>query len=87
MRRAISNALRCDACGEDGGLGDLRKLEFVFRTFPAQLRDAVSERRVGFFEHLFSSGVTIGEVFAHANGLGALSGEEECDLFHEDGRL
>ena len=43
------------------------------------LRQLVAERLVGFFEGLPRGGIFFGEIFAHADGLRALAGEEQCD--------
>ena len=44
------HATRGDGDGQYRRLGDLGQLELVFRTFQAQLRELVAERRVGFVE-------------------------------------
>jgi len=44
----------------------------------------IPKNRVGFFEQRGGGGKFGGEVLAHANGLGALAGEEKCGFFHRE---
>jgi len=78
----FQHAIGSYGSGQDGGLCLLSKLELIFRAFETELGDLVAERFVGFIKSLFRNRMIGGEFFAHANGLGALSGEEECEVCH-----
>ena len=62
----------------DGGFG-----EFLSGTLEGDLTERVAKDRVRAVEEIGSHGILGGEVFAHANGLGALAGENECGFFHK----
>ena len=63
--------------GEDGGLGVLGEAEVFFGAFEDEFGEGEAEGFVGFVEDGAGGGVAIVEVAAHADGLGALAGEEE----------
>ena len=68
-----------DGDGEDGGLGVLGELEGVFGAVEDDVGECEAEGVVGFFEDGAGGGVGVVEGAAHAYGLRALAGEEECD--------
>jgi len=60
--------------------GVLGELEVVFGAFEDDLRERELERVVGFLEDGAGGGEGVVEGAAHAYGLRALAGEEECEL-------
>ena len=68
-----------DGDGEDGGLGVLGELEGVFGAVEDDVGEAKAEGFVGFLEDGAGGGVGVVEGAAHADGLRALAGKEECD--------
>ena len=66
-----------DRDGEDRGLRVLGELELVFGAFEDELRESEAEGFVGLVEDGAGDGEVVVEVAAHADGLRALSGEEE----------
>ncbi len=83
----FQNAPRSDRGCENCGLGLLGETKLVFRSLEAELAELVAERFVGFIESLLRYGIHGGKFFAHADGLRALTGEQECDrgetMLHE----
>ena len=69
---------RRDRCSQNRRLRDFREPKFFFRPFETELRELVSERVVCFVEGGARDSKLAGEFFAHADGLGTLSGKEEC---------
>ncbi len=69
-----------DRRSQDRGLRDFRQPQFFFRTFEAQLRQLVAESFIGLFESLPGDGIFLRQFLAHADGLRALAGKEECDV-------
>ena len=61
----------------NGGFGEL-----LGRPLEGDLTERVSKDRVRTAEEIGGCGILGGEVFAHADGLGALAGENECCFFH-----
>jgi hypothetical protein len=47
------------------------------------MRELVAEGFVRFREGVSRDGVVLGQFFAHADGLGSLAGEKECDQGHK----
>ena len=64
--------------GEDRGLRDLGQPNLVFWSFEAELRELVAKRVIGFVEGSARDRELVSQFFAHADGLGSLSGEEKC---------
>ena len=72
---------RGGADDEDGGLGVAGAGEFFEGAFEAHLQQVEAEDVAGAREEGAAGFGAVGEVGAHADGLGALSGEEEA-VFH-----
>ncbi len=75
----LEHAQHGNGDGENGGLGDFGEPELVFRSFEADGGKLVAEGVVGFFEGSAGGRIFFVEVFSHADGLGALAGEQEGD--------
>ena len=68
------------------GLAVNRLRQILGWSFEHQLRQRTVQRGVGATEQFGGDGILFGEIFAHANGLCALAGKEECDAFAHDSR-
>ena len=58
--------------------------QLLGRSLERDTAEWIPKNRVGFFEQRGGGGKFGGEVLAHANGLGALAGEEKCGFFHRE---
>ena len=63
--------------GEDRRLGNLRELQFLFRTGEAEFGELESQRSVSLGEGLARHRIAGRQLFAHADGLRSLSGKKE----------
>ena len=70
-----------NAVGIKSRLADRCLGQLLGRPLEGDLGEGVSEDPVGFRKKLGSDGVGGGKILAHADGLGSLTGEEECG-FH-----
>jgi hypothetical protein len=70
-----------EAVNEQRRLAMPRLREVVLRAFPRHGREWPLKDFIGLLEDFGGGRILDGEVFAHAHGLGALAGEEECDAF------
>ena len=76
--------LACDhADRENRRLRIRREAQIFFRPMEAHVHDGVAERLVRFAEQPLRHVILLMEILAHANLLGALSGEYECELVHQ----
>ena len=66
-----------DGGDEDGELGDVGFVERIFRAFEAEAGEGEAQGLVGGFEDAGGDAEAGGEIFAHADELGALAGAEE----------
>ena len=57
--------------------------QLLARPLKGDPAERISKDRVGFFKKRGSGGELGSEVFAHADGLGTLAGEEKCGFFHD----
>ena len=64
-----------DADGEDRGLRVLGEQQLLFGPFEAQAAQRLAERLVGLGERLAADRKRLGELLAHADFLGALTGK------------
>jgi hypothetical protein len=66
----------------DSGLGVFRLGEFIFRAVEADLAEGVTQGVIGLVEESLGGRECLGEVAAHTDALGALSGEKQCSFLH-----
>ena len=62
----------------DRGLGVFGEGQIAFRAFPHQPRQLLRQRVIDFLEDFARRRERIGQGLAHADGLAALSGKNEC---------
>ena len=75
--------LVCDhADGEDRRLRVRRQAQIPFRAIEAHLHDRVAERLVRLTKQFLRHIILLVEILAHADLLGALPREYECELVH-----
>ncbi len=60
-------------------------IERVHRTLPAELGKRITEQRIGLFEDVRGERLFLHKHGSHAEGLGSLSGEEQCGFLRLDG--
>ena len=64
-----------------GGLAVDRLSQLLLRAFEHQLAQRTANGSVGAANQIGNDGILFSEVLAHAYGLCALAGKEECDAF------
>src|ERR1019366_2313421 len=86
--RLFLEQLKCDPTHkEDAGLGVFSFREFSFRTVETNRSQVVAERSVGAVEPGFGRRKFFSEILAHAGGLRALSGKQQCGFSHKQRTL
>src|SRR5713226_9537885 len=67
----------CDRDRQNGRLRIFCQTKLIFGPFEATLRNAVPESIIGLLERLLCNWISLGQFPAHADSLGALTGEEK----------
>jgi len=75
------NGQRGQSVHVEGGLADRGLGQFLLRSFPTDSAEGPSEDFIRLAEKIGGYRVSRGELFTHADGLGALSRKNECDFF------
>jgi hypothetical protein len=85
LRLGQPGAIAGDPGDQHHRLGVRRQVELLLRTFADQPRDVEIERRRGLVERLPHRGM-VAPCDEHADGLRALTGEDEGERSHFEGR-
>ena len=67
-----------DGIGHDRRLRIFGQCQIAFRAFAHQTEQMLAQGFIDLFKHRARDWAGFGECLAHANGLAALSGENEC---------
>src|SRR5262249_38823239 len=72
---------------KDAGLGVFGPGQFCVRTVETNRSKIKTKRTIRTVEPCPGAGKLLGEVFAHTDDLGAMSGKKQCSLAHRDREL